>query len=213
VRTREASFAILTRDAVLGPQISMLSSRRQSEIVRVLGISGSLRADSYNSQLLHAAREFLPNEVELEVFDGLRELPAYDQDLDNDGVSAPVQALREAIGAADVLLIATPEYNGSIPGLLKNAIDWASRPRGSASLADKPVAVIGATTGSFGGVWAQADTRKVLGIAGARVIECDLAVPHAPECFVDGGLIHLEIRAQLGELMRRLSQFDIADAA
>jgi chromate reductase len=181
--------------------------------MRVLGISGSLRADSYNSQLLDTARELLPAGVELELFDGLRELPPYDQDLDNDGVSAPVHALRERIGAADVLLIATPEYNGSLPGLLKNAIDWASRPRGSASLTDKPVAVIGATTGSFGGVWAQADTRKVLGIAGARVIECDVAVPRAPECFADGGLVHPEFRAQLRELMRRLAQLDIADAA
>jgi chromate reductase len=181
--------------------------------MRVLGISGSLRADSYNSQLLRSAGELLPAGAELELFDGLRELPPYDQDLDTDGVSAPVQALRERIGAADVLLIATPEYNGSLPGLLKNAIDWASRPRGSASLANKPVAVIGATTGSFGGVWAQADTRKVLGIAGARVLEYEVAVPRAPECFADGGLVDLEFRAQLGELMRRLVQLDIAEAA
>ena len=181
--------------------------------MRVLGISGSLRADSYNSQLLHAARDLLPEGSELEVFDGIRDLPHYDQDLDNDGVSAPVQALRERIRAADVLLIATPEYNGSIPGLLKNAIDWASRPRGSASLANKPVAVIGATTGSFGGVWAQADTRKVLGIAGARVIESDVAIPLAPERFAGGGLVDAKFRAQLGELMLRLAEFDIADAA
>jgi chromate reductase len=181
--------------------------------MRVLGISGSLRADSYNSQLLHAARELLPAGAELEVFDGLRALPPYDQDLDNDGASAPVHALRERIGAADVVLIATPEYNGSLPGLLKNAIDWASRPRGSASLANKPVAVIGATPGVFGGVWAQADARKVLGIAGARVIECDLAVPRAPECFAEGGLVDAKVRAQLGALMRQLAEFRIADAA
>jgi chromate reductase len=181
--------------------------------MRVLGISGSLRADSYNSQLLLAARELLPEGAELELFDGLRELPPYDQDLDGDDVSASVQALRERIVAADVLLIATPEYNGSLPGLLKNAIDWASRPREAASLANKPVAVIGASTGSFGSVWAQADTRKVLGIAGARVIECDVAVPHALERFGDGGLLDLELRAQLGELMRRLAEFGIAEAA
>jgi chromate reductase len=181
--------------------------------MRVLGICGSLRAESYNSQLLHAARELLPEGIELELFDGLRELPPYDPDVDAHAVSAPVQALRERIGAADVLLIATPEYNGSLPGLLKNAIDWASRPRGAASLANKPVAVIGASTGSFGGVWAQADTRKVLGIAGARVIEGELAVPHAPERFADGGLVDREIRAKLGELMRQLAQFGIADAA
>ncbi|MEA2424652.1 MAG: hypothetical protein QOH13_1062 [Thermoleophilaceae bacterium] len=182
-------------------------------MMRVLGISGSLRADSYNTQLLHAARELLPEGAELELFEGLRELPHYDQDLDNAGVSAAVHALRERIRAADVLLIATPEYNGSLPGLLKNAIDWASRPRGSASLANKPVAVIGTTTGAFGGVWAQADTRKALGIAGARVLESDLAVPHAPECFADGGLLHADFRAQLGELMRRLADYRIADAA
>jgi chromate reductase len=181
--------------------------------VRVLGISGSLRADSYNSQLLHTARELLPEGAELEVFGGIRDLPHYDQDLDNDGGLAPVQALRERIRAADALLIATPEYNGSIPGLLKNAIDWASRPRGSASLANKPVAVIGATTGSFGGIWAQADTRKVLGIAGARVIEFDLAVPCAPECFAEGGLVDAKFRAQLGELMLRLTEFGVAEAA
>jgi chromate reductase len=211
--TREASFAILGRCAVLDRRILALSSRRHSEIMRVLGISGSLRADSYNSQLLQAARELLPEGAELELFDGLRELPPYDQDLDNDGASAPVHALRERIGAADVLLIATPEYNGSLPGLLKNAIDWASRPRDSASLANKPVAVIGATTGAFGGVWAQADTRKVLGIAGARVLECDVAVPNAPERFADGGLADLEVRAQLSELMRRLAELGLADAA
>lgn len=184
--------------------------------MRVLGISGSLRADSYNSQLLHAARELLPAGAELELFDGLRELPPYDQDLDNDGVSAPVQALRERIGAADVLLIATPEYNGSLPGLLKNAIDWASRPRGSASLANKPVAVIGATTGSFGGVWAQADTRKVLGIAGARVVEGEVAVANAPERFAGGRLVDPELYAELGKLMRHFARqigLRIADAA
>jgi chromate reductase len=179
----------------------------------VLGISGSLRADSYNTQLLHAARELLPDGAELELYDGLRKLPHYDQDLDSEGFSAAVQVLRERIGAADVLLIATPEYNGSLPGLLKNAIDWASRPRESASLANKPVAVIGTTTGSFGGVWAQADTRKVLGIAGARVLDFEVAVPNAAECFADGGLVHPDFRAQLGELMRRLAQVDIADAA
>ncbi|HEV7640982.1 MAG TPA: NAD(P)H-dependent oxidoreductase [Gaiellaceae bacterium] len=181
--------------------------------MRVLGISGSLRADSYNSQLLHAARELLPAGVEFELYDGLRELPPYDQDLENAGVTVPVRALRERIGAADVLLIATPEYNGSIPGLLKNAIDWASRPRGAASLANKPVAVIGATTGAFGGVWAQADTRKVLGIAGARVIEFEMAIPFAPDCFAEGGLVDPKFRAQLGELMRQLAEFRIADAA
>jgi chromate reductase len=174
--------------------------------MRVLGISGSLRADSYNTQLLRAAAELLPDGVELELYDGLRALPPYDQDVEDDGAPAPVEDLRAAIGAADALLIATPEYNGSLPGLLKNAIDWASRPRGEASLANKPVAVIGATTGAFGGVWAQADARRVLGIAGARVVEGEVAVGHAQERFAGGELVDAELRAQLGELMRQLAQ-------
>jgi chromate reductase, NAD(P)H dehydrogenase (quinone) len=184
--------------------------------MRVLGLSGSLRAGSYNTQLLRAAEEVLPEDVELELYDGLRELPPYDQDVEDDGAPAPVQDLRARIADADALLIATPEYNGSLPGLLKNAIDWASRPRGEASLANKPVAVIGASTGAFGGVWAQADTRKVLGIAGARVVEGEVAIGHAQEKFVGGRLVDPELRAQLGELMRQLAQqveLRIANAA
>jgi chromate reductase len=184
--------------------------------MRVLGLSGSLRAGSYNTQLLRAAEEVLPEDVELELYDGLRELPPYDQDVEDDGAPAPVQDLRARIADADALLIATPEYNGSLPGLLKNAIDWASRPRGEASLANKPVAVIGASTGAFGGVWAQADTRKVLGIAGARVVEGEVAIGHAQEKFVGRRLVDPELRAQLGELMRQLAQqveLRIANAA
>ena len=174
--------------------------------MRVLGISGSLRAESYNTQLLRAAAEVLPEGVELELYDGLRELPHYDQDVEDEGAPAPVQDLRASIADADALLIAAPEYNGSLTGVLKNAIDWASRPRGEASLANKPVAVVGASTGAFGGVWAQAETRKVLGIAGARVVEGDVAVGHAQERFAGGRLVDPELRAQLGELMRQLAQ-------
>jgi chromate reductase len=175
--------------------------------MRILGISGSLRADSYNTQLLHAAAEVSPDGVELALYDGLRALPPYDQDVEDAGVPAQVADLRARIAGADALLIATPEYNGSLPGVLKNAIDWASRPPGrAASLANKPVAVVGASTGAFGGVWAQADTRKVLGIAGARVVEGEVAVPHAPERFAGGKLVDPELRSQLGELMRQLAQ-------
>lgn len=184
--------------------------------MRVLGISGSLRADSHNTQLLHTARELLPEGVELELYEDLRELPSYDQDIEDSGAPEPVEDLRARIVACDAVLIATPEYNGSLPGLLKNAIDWASRPRDKASLANKPVAVIGAAAGAFGGVWAQAETRKVLGIAGARVVEGEVAVPHAPEHFAGGKLVDPELLAKLGELMRELTQqveLDIADAA
>jgi chromate reductase len=172
--------------------------------MRVLGVSGSLRGDSYNTQLLRAAAELLPDGVELELYDGLRELPPYDQDVEDAGAPAPVADLRARIAGADAVLFATPEYNGSIPGVLKNAIDWASRPRGEAALLNKPVAVVGASTGAFGGVWAQADLRKVLGIAGARVVEGEVAIGHAPDRFAGGVLIDAEFRAQLGELVRQL---------
>jgi chromate reductase len=174
--------------------------------MRVLGISGSLRAGSYNTQLLRVAQELLPDGAELELYDGLRDLPPYDQDVEDEGAPAAVRDLRERIDAAEALLIATPEYNGSVPGVLKNAVDWASRPRGEAALRNKPVAVIGASTGAFGGVWAQADLRKVLGIAGARVVEGEVTIPHAQERFTaDGRLADVEYRAQLGELVRDLA--------
>src|SRR5438105_4691234 len=147
--------------------------------MKILGISGSLRRDSHNSRLLLEAAELLPAGVELELFDGLREVPPYDEDDDHDKPDDAVTRLRDAIAGADALLIATPEYNSSVPGQLKNAIDWASRPRGAACLLGKPVAVIGAGTGSFGGVWAQADLRKILGTAGARVVAGELAVSRA----------------------------------
>jgi chromate reductase len=150
--------------------------------VSVLGISGSLRRDSHNTKLLRAAGE-LVEELggDFEVFDGLRSIPPYDEDDDiRDGPLA-VARLREAIDSADAILLATPEYNSSIPGVLKNAIDWASRPHNESPLRNKPVAVIGASTGIFGAVWAQAELRKVLGSAGARVAEVELAVGHADE--------------------------------
>lgn len=151
--------------------------------MRVLAISGSLRRDSLNGRLLRLAAERAPAGVEIQIWDGLRAIPPYDQDEDRDPAPRAVRALRNAIGHADALLFATPEYNSSIPGVLKNAIDWASRPRATASLAGKPAAVIGATTGSFGAVWAQAELRKVLASAGARVVDAELALPKADRAF------------------------------
>ncbi len=148
----------------------------------VLGISGSLRRDSHNTKLLRAAGG-LVEELggDFELFDGLRSIPPYDEDDDvRDGPLA-VARLREAIDSADAILFATPEYNSSIPGVLKNAIDWASRPHNESPLRNKPVAVIGASTGMFGAIWAQAELRKVLGSAGARVADVELAVGHAHE--------------------------------
>jgi chromate reductase, NAD(P)H dehydrogenase (quinone) len=150
--------------------------------MRVLGISGSLRRDSHNTRLLRAAGELVAERgAEFEVFDGLKTVPPYDEDDDVGNGPATVAHLRQAIADADAVLFATPEYNSSIPGVLKNALDWASRPPATSPLRNKPVAVIGASTGVFGAVWAQAELRKVLGATGARVAEVELALGHAHE--------------------------------
>lgn len=149
--------------------------------MRVLGISGSLRRESHNSALLRAAAERLPAGAELVVFDRLAEIPPYDEDVEARGVPSPARELREALAAADAVLLATPEYNHSIPGQLKNALDWASRPAGHSALSGKPAATIGASTGMFGAVWAQAEARKVLGALGGRVLEAELPVAQAAQ--------------------------------
>jgi len=174
--------------------------------MRVLGISGSLRRDSYNAALLRAAAERLPDGVELEVFERLAEIPPYDADLEEaDETSDAVADLRERMRAADAVLVATPEYNSSIPGALKNALDWASRPAGESALMGTPAAVVGASTGMFGAVWAQAETRKVLGALGGRVLEREFSFPRAQDAYVDDELqISPEQSAALEELVREL---------
>ena len=173
--------------------------------MKVLAISGSLRADSHNSKLLRAAVELFPADVEVEIWDGLKDVPPYDEDDDGADAPAAVARLRAAIAGADALLFATPEYNHSIPGALKNAIDWASRPAGSGVFLNKPVAVVGASSGAFGAVWAQAELRKVLGATGARVVDADLALGHAPERFdADGGLCDENLRMELQEVLDTL---------
>jgi chromate reductase len=173
--------------------------------MRILAISGSLRSGSHNTMLLRAAEELLSPEDSLELWEGLREVPPYDEDDDVEPAPPAVAALRAAIDSADAVLVATPEYNSSIPGALKNALDWASRPRATAALGNKPVAVIGASAGMFGGVWAQAELRKVLGATGARVAEVEVAVGRAAEKFdADGRLIDEEIRGQLADALATL---------
>jgi chromate reductase, NAD(P)H dehydrogenase (quinone) len=170
--------------------------------MRVLGISGSLRRDSLNSALLRAAAERLPAGVELVEFERLREVPPYDADAELESVPAAVAELREAMRSADALLVATPEYNHSIPGVLKNALDWASRPAGQSALSGKPATVIGASTGMFGAVWAQAETRKVLGALGGRVIEAELPVAKADALPREDG--RLELGPQLAERLQEI---------
>jgi len=152
--------------------------------MRVLGISGSLRQQSHNTELLRAAARRLPPGVEFELYEGLKDIPAFNEDEERNAPLA-VHDLRERIGAADAVLFATPEYNHSIPGHLKNALDWVSRPLADTPLKGKPVAVIGASTGMFGAVWAQAELRKVLEAIGARVLDRELPVPMADEIVRD----------------------------
>lgn len=165
--------------------------------MRILAVSGSLREDSFNTSLLRAALEAAPDGVELELWEGIGELPFYDQDLEED-VPASVRRLREDWAAADAILFSTPEYNGSVPGGLKNAIDWASRPRQEAVLRNKTVAVVGASTGQFGALWAQQDLKRILGVAGARVVGTEIPVGRADERFdSEGRLLDGEIFMEL----------------
>ena len=153
----------------------------------ILGVSGSLRHGSHNTALLRVAARVLPAGVELARFDGLAAIPPFDEDHESEPAPASVCRLRGAIASADALLIATPEYNASIPGQLKNALDWASRPLATSALRGKPVAVIGASTGAFGAAWAQAELRRVLRTIGARVVEGELAIGRAHQAFDQAG--------------------------
>ncbi len=155
--------------------------------MKILGLSGSLRDGSHNTRLLRGAGTLLPEGVELVVFDRLDAIPPFNED-DEATPPEPVRHLKEAIAGADALLIATPEYNSSIPGVLKNALDWASRPRVESPLVGKPAAVVGSSTGLFGAVWAQAETRKVLGSTGARVVDRELPIGQVDEALDARGL-------------------------
>ena len=174
--------------------------------MRVLGISGSLRRDSHNTKLLRVAGRLLEDEgVELDVYDGLKAIPPYDEDDDVAEAHPAVRRLREEIAEHDAILFTTPEYNSSVPGALKNAIDWASRPLATNPLRNKPVAVVGASAGMFGAVWAQAELRKVLGATGARVVDGEVAVGHAQERFdEDGNLTDPNLEDQLREVVGTL---------
>jgi len=175
--------------------------------MRALAISGSLRTDSHNTRLLRAAADLAPEGIEFELYDELELLPPYNEDRDGDAADIHVARLRHAIASADAVLFSTPEYNGSVPGQLKNAVDWASRPFGSSALWGKPVAAIGASTGEYGALWAQADLRKTLGIAGARVLEAELAVGKAADQFdADGKLVNEETRERLADIVVELSE-------
>ena len=153
---------------------------------------------------MRVAAGLVPDAVEVEVFEGLREVEPYDEDLDTPFAPPGAAAFRAALERADVLLIATPEYNSSIPGQLKNALDWASRPLGESELTGLPVAVVGASTSRFGAVWAQAELRKVLGASGARVVDAELAVPQAQLAIAGEELAEPEATAALRRVVESL---------
>jgi chromate reductase, NAD(P)H dehydrogenase (quinone) len=175
--------------------------------VHVLAISGSLRQSSYNTRLLRAAATLLPPVSELQLWDSLKDIPPFDEDDEAGRPHIAVARLRDAVARADAILIATPEYNSSVPGQLKNALDWLSRPYDSNPLRGKPAAVIGASPGIFGAIWGQAETRKVLAAIGARTIDRELPIGSASEQFdaagrlLDGGLT-ADLRDLLDGLVR-----------
>jgi chromate reductase len=182
--------------------------------MRLFAISGSLRRGSYNAALLDAAAAARPTGVEFVVWRGLADVPAYDEDLDVEPVPRPVAEFRAEIERADAVLIATPEYNASVPGALKNALDWASRPYSTNPLRHKRVAVIGASTGLFGAVWAQAELRKVLRTMGASVMEAELSVPAAHSAFTaDGRLREPESTLALRRIVHALVEEAVERAA
>ncbi|GAA0189465.1 NAD(P)H-dependent oxidoreductase [Glutamicibacter creatinolyticus] len=154
---------------------------------KVLTLVGSLRNGSTNRQLAEATVENAPEGVEVSVYSGLENLPFYNEDKDVEGqVPAAAAALRAAVAEADALLVVSPEYNGTMPAVLKNAIDWLSRPFGASAATGLPTAVIGTAFGQYGGVWAQDEARKALGIAGAKVIEdIKIAIPNSVVRFAE----------------------------
>ena len=170
--------------------------------MRLVMIPGSLRPDSYNTSLLRLAESQVPAGVDVVWIEELAEVPPFRQELSGEEEApAVVKRLRNLVRSADGVLIATPEYNGSIPGALKNALDWVSRPIAETPNRSKPVAVIGASTGAFGAVWAQRELKKVLGLMGARVLDLELAVAKADRALADPDT---ELRLQLAGVVSEL---------
>jgi NAD(P)H-dependent FMN reductase len=175
--------------------------------VRILALVGSLRAGSHNRQLAEAAVKLAPEGAEVDLFEGLAEIPFYNEDIDVEGsVPAAAARLREAANTADGLILFTPEYNGTIPAVLKNAIDWLSRPYGAGALSGKPVAVVGTAFGQYGGVWAHDETRKSVGVAGGKVLEdVKLSIPGSMTRFAETHPADdAEVAEQLTEVIARL---------
>ena len=181
--------------------------------MNILMLVGSLRADSWTGHLVGAIPGLLPEGVESEVYAGIGDLPHYDQDLDTDAAPAAVVAFRDALARAEALIVATPEYNGSVPGVLKNAIDWASRPRGAAALDGKPVAVVSVSPSPRGAQWAREDAVKILRVAGAQPLESSVGVASVHDTVADGRIADHGIRQALTDLMADLVSAELVRPA
>jgi len=175
--------------------------------MRVLAISGSLRSGAYSTRLAEAAADLLPAEAVLELYGGLASIPNYDQDVEDVAAPEAVEDLRQRIDEADALLVITPEYNASIPGGLKNAIDWASRPHGESALAGKPAAIVSNSPAPFGGVWANQQIRKAFTITGSPTVETELAIGKVDQKVAeDGSITDEQTRAQIRSLLKELRE-------
>jgi chromate reductase len=175
--------------------------------MKFLALSGSLRQDGYSTLLARSAVELAPDGVEVTLFDGLHSIPGFNQDLEPEGVPTPVEDLRRQIEEADALLVVTPEYNASVPGALKNAIDWASRPNGSSALMGKPAAIVSSSPSPFGGAWANQHVRKVFSITGTPVVETELAIGKADrKLSPEGKLVDPDTRGRMSSLLLELEE-------
>jgi chromate reductase, NAD(P)H dehydrogenase (quinone) len=175
----------------------------------VCGMAGSLRLNSYNRALLRAAQELAPQAMEIRIFDGMSEIPLFNQDVEAEGDPEPVQALKQAIQEANALLIATPEYNHGVPGVLKNAIDWASRPARDSVLEGKPTAIFGASPGITGTARAQSQLRQAFVFTRTPVVlQPEILVYRAREKFDDQGrLTHETTREFVQKLLGALAEW------
>jgi len=173
--------------------------------IRVAVLVGSLRADSLNRKLAEVLRDQAPAGVTLDIIDGLGDLPFYNEDIDGDTAPAAAQALRDTVGGADRVLAVTPEYNGTMPAVLNNALDWLSRPYGAGALTGKPFGVVGTTPTPYGGKWSHADAARSAGVAGAIVVEDVTVSQSAIEVDV---LTDPEVLAKLRDAVAKLADFE-----
>ena len=175
--------------------------------MKVLAIAGSLRKDSFSGRLAAAAADLAPKGVEVELYDGLDDVTNYNQDLEPDRIPAGVEDLRAKMEASDALLVVTPEYNASVPGALRNAIDWASRPHGASALQGLPAAIISTSPMPFGAVWANEQVRKSFTITGTPTVERELAIGKIDEKLgADGTITDEEVRDNVIQILLELEE-------